>query len=225
MTAQTTSLVGAVAVVTDAHRGLGPLFVAELLRRGAQVHAMSPAPSPDARARVSVSRLDVMDPDSIAGAAARAPDATLIINNQMLSTGARLVDGDLRDIDLEMETNFYGALGVIRAFAPVLVAHGAGTIVNVHRAAETGAYAASVAAARAMTAVTRAELAAHSVRVAALHVALAADEARLAGPVAHAFDDLLDGSEDVVVDHQGTPGRDRAVRCGDSRNELHTLSR
>jgi NAD(P)-dependent dehydrogenase (short-subunit alcohol dehydrogenase family) len=203
MTAATTSLDGAVAVVTGAHRGLGPLFVAELLRRGAKVHAMSPAPAADAHPRVSVSRLDVTDPDSIAYAAARAADATLIINNQTVSTGARLIDGDLRDIDLEMETNFYGALGVIRAFAPMLVAHGRGTILNVHSLSETGAYAASVAAARAMTAVTRLELTGHAVHVAALHVdlgAVTAGEWRLAGPIERAFDDLLDGREDIVVD-------------------------
>lgn len=212
MTRDTMSLQGAVAVVTGAHRGLGPHLVSELVRRGARVHALSPAPAPapapaaGAHPRVWTSRLDVTDPDSIARAAARATDATLVINNEMLSTGARLVDGDLRDIDLEMETNFYGALGVIRAFAPILVASGAGTILNVHTLRDAGAYAATEAAARAMTALTRAELAAHPVRVVGLHVGLpgpGASESCLAGLVARAFDDLLEGTEDIVADLAG----------------------
>lgn len=184
-----TTMNGAVAVVTGADQGLGPHFVAELLRRGAAtVHALTRA------------RLDVTDPDAIARAAARAPDATFVVNNEVRATGARLVDGDLHDIDLEMEVNFYGALGVTRAFAPVLIANGGGTILNVHAAAH-GALAVTEAAACAMTPVVRAELAGRGVRVAGLHVVGAAlgGEGHRARLVGQALDDLAAGALDLVA--------------------------
>jgi short-subunit dehydrogenase len=37
----------------------------------------------------------------------------------------------MADIRLEMETHFFGILGVTRAFAPVLEANGGGAILNV----------------------------------------------------------------------------------------------
>jgi NAD(P)-dependent dehydrogenase (short-subunit alcohol dehydrogenase family) len=121
--------------------------------------------------------LDITDPDSVARAAAIAGDATLIINNAGILTGARLTDGDLADIEREVETNFYGPLSVTRAFAPILASNGGGAILNVlsvlswlHRPT-AGAYSASKAAAWAMTNVARQELAPHGIHVAALHVA------------------------------------------------------
>jgi NAD(P)-dependent dehydrogenase (short-subunit alcohol dehydrogenase family) len=207
MTKDTMNLQGAVAVVTGADRGLGPSFVSELLRRGAaKVYAMSRVPRATAERGVWASRLDVTDPDSIRAASARARDATFIINNDVLATGARLIDGDLRDIDLEMETNFYGALGVTRAFAPALIAHGGGTILNVHapprdgRAPAVGAHAATEAAACAMTEVVRAELAVHRIRVVGLHVGLAEYGPCVAPIVAHALDELAEGTLDIVAD-------------------------
>jgi NAD(P)-dependent dehydrogenase (short-subunit alcohol dehydrogenase family) len=200
MTTNPMNLQGAVAVVTGAQSGLGPHFVSELLRRGAEkVYAMSRAPEETADPRVRTAHLDVTDPDSITAAARRAGDATFVVNNDVLVTRARLIDGDLRDIDLEMETNFYGALGVTRAFAPILIAHGGGTILNVHAPPRDPAPA--EAAACAMTEVIRAELAAHRVRVAGLHVVSAeGDAGRLAGVVAQALDDLAAGTVDIVAD-------------------------
>ena len=60
-----------------------------------------------------------------------AGDATLIINNAGISTGTSLMDGDLAQIELEMQTNFYGPLRVTRAFAPILASNGGGAILNV----------------------------------------------------------------------------------------------
>jgi NAD(P)-dependent dehydrogenase (short-subunit alcohol dehydrogenase family) len=203
MTKDNMNLQGVVAAVTGADRGLGPHFVAELLRRGAvRVHALSRMGA-EAAAHPGAwpSRLDVTDPDSIAAAAARAADATLVVNTEILSTGARLIDGSLRDIDLEMETNFYGALGVTRAFAPALIAYGGGTIVNVHAPHTLGAIAATEAAACAMTEVIRAELAAHHVRVVALRADPAGlDADALACTVARALDHLQEGTVDIVAD-------------------------
>jgi NAD(P)-dependent dehydrogenase (short-subunit alcohol dehydrogenase family) len=167
-----------VAVVTGSNRGLGRQFAAQLLERGAKkVYATARTPGSVQIPGVAPLGLDITDPDSISRAAAIAGDATLIINNAGISTGTSLIDGDLAQIELEMKTNFYGPLRVTRAFAPILVANGGGTILNVlsvlswlHLPAP-GAYSAAKAAAWAMTDVARQELAPSAIRVAALHVA------------------------------------------------------
>jgi NAD(P)-dependent dehydrogenase (short-subunit alcohol dehydrogenase family) len=204
---------GAVAVVTGAGHALGPHLVSELREHGARkVYATSRAPGVPAVPGVLPLRLDVTDPDAIAASAAIASDATLLINNAEIRTGTSLVDGDLRLVDLEMETNFYGSLGMIRAFAPIIAANGGGAILNVltarpwqHDPAASGAYRASKAAARAMTEVARSELAPRGVQVAALCVVLrdpgrrAPDPARVA---AIALDGLAAGMTEIVADER-----------------------
>ena len=121
-----------VAVVTGSNRGLGREFAAQLLERGAKkVYATARNPESVQIAGVTPLGLDITDPDSIARAAAIAGDATVIINNAGITTGTSLVDGDLAQIELEMETNFYGPLRVTRAFAPILASNGGGAILNV----------------------------------------------------------------------------------------------
>ena len=167
-----------VAVVTGSSRGLGREFAAQLLERGAKkVYATARDPESVQIAGVTPLGLDITDPDSIARAAAIAGDATMIINNAGITTGTSLVDGDLAQIELEMETNFYGPLRVTRAFAPILASNGGGAILNVLSVISwlhiprAGAYAAAKAAAWAMTDATRQELAPHGIHVAALQLA------------------------------------------------------
>ena len=167
-----------VAVVTGSNRGLGREFVAQLLERGAKkVYATARNPESVQIAGVTPLSLDITDPDSVARAAAIAGDATLIINNAGISTSTSLMDGELAQIELEMQTNFFGPLRVTRAFAPILASNGGGAILNVlsvlswfHLPA-AGAYGAAKAAAWAMTDAVRQELAPHGIHVAALHVA------------------------------------------------------
>ena len=156
------------ALVTGANRGIGRQFVLELLERGARrVYATARRPETldldDAR--VVPLRLDLLDRESIAAAAAQAPDVTLLVNNAGISTGAGLVTGDLADARREMDTHLWGTLDVIRAFAPVLAGNGGGAIVNVlsalswFAAPRGGAYAAAKAAEWNMTNAVRFELA------------------------------------------------------------------
>lgn len=120
---------GSVALVTGANRGLGRHFTQQLLERGAaKVYATARRPESVDVPGVEVLRLDITDPDSIAAAAAVATDVTLLVNNAGVSTGAGLVTGDLDEIRRELDTHFWGTLGMIRAFAPRL---GGGAILNV----------------------------------------------------------------------------------------------
>jgi NADP-dependent 3-hydroxy acid dehydrogenase YdfG len=54
--------------------------------------------------------LDVTDAASVAAAAAATGDVSLLINNAGSSTGASLLSGPMADIQLEMNTHFFGTL-------------------------------------------------------------------------------------------------------------------
>ncbi|MEU4419062.1 SDR family oxidoreductase [Actinoplanes sp. NPDC024001] len=168
---------GAHVLVTGANRGLGRQFVRSLIERGAgKVYATARRPELIDTPGVIPLRLDITDPESVAAAAAAAPDVKILINNAGISTGANLVAGDLETIRREMDTHFYGTLAVIRAFAPQLAD---GAILNVLSAISwlaydgAGAYHAAKAAEWALTNSVRLELARQRTLVTGLHLGAA----------------------------------------------------
>ena len=169
-------LTNAVAVITGANRGLGRVLAAQLLERGAKVYATARRPESVDLPGVTPLYLDVTKPESIAEVAAKAGDATLLVNNAGISTHTYLTSGDLDSIRLEMETHYFGPLATTRAFAPVIAGNGGGGILNVlsvlswAHLPDYGAYAAAKAAAWALTNASRAELADKNIQVSALHV-------------------------------------------------------
>jgi NAD(P)-dependent dehydrogenase (short-subunit alcohol dehydrogenase family) len=123
---------GSTALVTGASRGLGREFARQLLERGAaRVYASARNPAQVNVPGTDVLALDITDPSSVAAAAAIAGDVTLLVNNAGVSAVQNLVTGDLGQIRLELDTNLYGTLALIRAFAPALAANGGGAILNV----------------------------------------------------------------------------------------------
>jgi NAD(P)-dependent dehydrogenase (short-subunit alcohol dehydrogenase family) len=123
---------GSTALVTGASRGLGRHLARQLLERGAaRVYATARDPRQVDVPGAEVLPLDITDPASVAAAAAVAVDVTLLVNNAGVSAAQNLITGDLDMIRQELDTNFYGTLYVIRAFAPVLAANGGGAILNV----------------------------------------------------------------------------------------------
>ncbi|MDT5293014.1 MAG: hypothetical protein QOF88_7903 [Mycobacterium sp.] len=166
------------ALVTGANRGLGRHFSAELLRRGARVYAGARNPgSIDLDGAIPVA-VDITDPASVASAAEAAGDVTLLVNNAGISVGTGLLTGDLDDARREMDTNYFGTLTVVRAFAPVIERNGGGAILNVLSVLswlsipDLGGYCASKSAEWSMTNALRAELASRGIGVTALHVGL-----------------------------------------------------
>src|ERR1700685_895957 len=103
---------GSTALVTGANRGLGRHLAGELLARGARVYAAARNPTLVDLPRVTPVALDITDPASVAAAAAMTGDVTLLVNNAGSSTGAALLDGPMDDIELEMNTHYYGTLRV-----------------------------------------------------------------------------------------------------------------
>ena len=116
------------------------------------------------------------DPASVSAAAAVAGDVTVLINNAGCSTHASLLNGDLTDIRLEMETHFFGTLQVTRAFAPLLAANGGGAVLNIlsalswFHAPSSGAYSSAKAAEWALTNALRLELAPLGIETTGLHI-------------------------------------------------------
>ena len=167
---------GSTALVTGANRGLGRRFAEELLARGVKVYAGARDPgSVDLPGAIPVA-LDITDPASVAAAAEATGDVSLLINNAGSSTGANLLTGSLADIELEMNTHFFGTLAVVRAFAPQLAAHGGGAVLNVLSVLswvsfpDSGAYCAAKSAEWSLTNATRIQLAGQNTQVTALHV-------------------------------------------------------
>jgi NAD(P)-dependent dehydrogenase (short-subunit alcohol dehydrogenase family) len=165
-------IAGSVALITGANRGLGREYVVQLLERGAaKVYAAARRPETVDVPGVEALRVDVTDPASMHAAASVARDVTLLVTNAGVSTGTDLLTGDLDKVRLEMDTNFYGTLHTVRAFAPVLGANGGGAVVTMLSRMSwlsypgVNAYSATKAAAWSLTNGVRLELAAQGTLV------------------------------------------------------------
>ncbi|WP_406196113.1 SDR family oxidoreductase [Streptomyces europaeiscabiei] len=170
-------IASSVALVTGASRGLGRHFVTQLLERGAmKVYATARNPESVDLPGAEVLALDITDPASVAAVAEAASDVTLLVNNAGIITINDLVNGDLDQIELEMDTAYYGPLHMIRAFAPILKAGGGGAIVNVLSVASWvpsehwGACSAAKAAAWSLTNSVRLELSRQNTLVTGLYL-------------------------------------------------------
>jgi NAD(P)-dependent dehydrogenase (short-subunit alcohol dehydrogenase family) len=170
---------GSVAFVTGANRGIGKAFIAALVQAGARrIYATARnvetlkdmvALAPD---RIVPIALDVTHPEQILAAAQIATDVTLLINNAgVLSAGGLFAPNSVENAQWEMNTNYFGTLKMVRAFAPILKANGGGAIVNVLSIASVvnvpvfSSYSASKAALHSLTQGIRAELAQQGTQV------------------------------------------------------------
>ena len=207
---------GATALVTGANRGIGRHLAAQLIARGATVYATARRPELIDLEGVERLALDITSPQSVAAAAAVATDVDLLVNNAGIATTATLL-GDLDAAHADMDTNVWGTLSVIRAFAPLLSANGGGSIVNIASGASwlampgASAYAVSKAALWNMGNALRHELADQGTSVMSVHLGVA-DTDMTAGvsmakidpaDVARAtLDGVERGEYEVVVDEQ-----------------------
>jgi short-subunit dehydrogenase len=152
----------------------------------------------------------------VARAASQAREVNLLVNNAgVMNLGGFLSPPSLDPARAEMEINYYGALAMIRAFAPVLARNGGGAIVNMlsivaHvNVPSIASYSASKAAAWSMTQAVRAELAAQATQVVAVFpgpvdtdmaVSLLGEKASPTDVVDQVLDAVRDGIEDVYPD-------------------------
>lgn len=204
------------ALVTGANRGLGRAFAQELMARGAaKVYAAARRPESIDIPGVIALPLDITDPAQVAAVAEVAADTNVLINNAGVTTFARASTGDLDDIRLEMETNYFGTLAMSRAFAPHLAAAGGGAILNVLSVMawlgfeHSNTYGASKAATWALTNGLRVELAPQGTQVTGLVLASTdtdmmawadIDKNRPEDVVRAALDGMEAGQQEVLAD-------------------------
>ncbi|MCV7103051.1 SDR family oxidoreductase [Mycobacterium palustre] len=172
---------GSTVVVTGGQRGLGKAIVEELLRRGAaKVYATARAPKPSDDPRVVSVELDVTEPDSVAALALAAPDANIVVNNAGIFGARDLLGSDIEEVRAVFETNFFGALRVAKAFAPILADNGGGSLVDIHSVlswlAGSGGYGASKAALWSATNSLRIELDKQGTAVTGAHLSFTATD-------------------------------------------------
>ncbi|MFF4724302.1 SDR family oxidoreductase [Streptomyces mirabilis] len=209
-----TSIEGSVVLVTGGSRGIGRALVQALYERGAaKVYATARDPRTVTHPDAVPLALEVSDPASVAAAAERAQDVTVLINNAGASVNANFLDSPVEDVRREFETNFFGPLLVTRAFVPIIERNGGGHILNVHSVLSwvglLGSYSASKAAFWSQTNSLRLDLKPRGIDVTGLHVGYVDTDmaAKVDAPksspesvAAQALDGVESGAFEVLAD-------------------------
>lgn len=173
------NLDGKVAAITGAAGGIGSALARRLRREGCRLVLIDRDDlSEIARREDSCHTLDVSD----AGAWERLAEEVrerhggldLLVNNAGLTVFGAFAEQSLADIDRVVDVNLKGVLYGCRAFLPLLVARGAGHIVNISSLAgrvafpRQSTYCATKFAVRGFSAALRMELEASNVGVTAV---------------------------------------------------------
>jgi len=179
-------LAGKVCVVTGAGSGIGAEAARQFAATGAQVALLDrnaegaqavAAEIVRAGGRAIAIAVDVTDRPGIAAAAARVqaelgPCQVLVNNAALVGYAGPLLTADLDQWNRTLGVNLTGALVCVQAFAPQMVAAGAGgAIVNVtsicghEPLTQAGAYSVGKSGLMMLTRMLSVELAAHGIRV------------------------------------------------------------
>jgi NAD(P)-dependent dehydrogenase (short-subunit alcohol dehydrogenase family) len=215
-----------VVLITGANRGIGRAFAEAALARGARkVYACARDPSSITVKGVTPVKLDVTSAADIAAAVTLCGDVTLVVNNAGAARTGSLLGPDAVEIARShLETNLFGVLRMMQAFAPVLEKNGGGGFLNVLSVASwinTGmlnAYAVSKSAAWSLTNGLRNELRKQNTQVLGLHMGFVDTDMTKGFDVPktspqdivrEAFDALEAGASEVLADD-----RSRQIKAG-----------
>lgn len=167
-----------VVLVTGGNRGLGKALVQAFLGAGARkIYVGSRTPIETSDPRLQPIKLDITNAQDVATAAQTCQDVTILMNNAGVATSfaSLLTAPSLDGAHQEMETNYFGTLAMVRAFAPHLKKNGGGTLVNMlsvlswFTSPTTGSYSASKYAELSLTQGIRIELRSQGTLVTAVH--------------------------------------------------------
>ncbi|BAZ18707.1 short-chain dehydrogenase/reductase SDR (plasmid) [Calothrix sp. NIES-4071] len=154
-----------IALVTGANRGIGKAIVEALCCQGVKriyatardINSLKNLVSLDPQKIIPI-ELDVTKLEQVLSVAELAQNVNVLINNAgVLARDGFFSASSVENARWEMETNFYGTLHMIRAFAPILGNNGGGAIINLVSLVSHvnvpmfGTYSASKAAALSLT--------------------------------------------------------------------------
>jgi NAD(P)-dependent dehydrogenase (short-subunit alcohol dehydrogenase family) len=174
---RTMDITDAVVLVTGGNRGLGKALTQAFLDAGARkVYVGSRTPIETTDSRLQPIQLDITNPEEVATAAETCRDVTILMNNAGVAAPTSLLTAPLADEARQlMETNYFGTLAMVRAFAATLGKNGGGAIVNMLSVASwfttpiSRSYSASKYAALALTQGIRIELRSQGTLVSAVY--------------------------------------------------------
>jgi short-subunit dehydrogenase len=140
-----TAITGATVAVTGAASGIGRALAVELAARGADLaladrdeaglQSVAADIAKNSARKISLHRVDVADPEAIAGFARDAiaghPSLNILINNAGVSLLGLFHEIDQTQMEWLFNINFWGAVHATRAFLPHLASRPASHIVNV----------------------------------------------------------------------------------------------
>ena len=201
-------------LITGCSSGLGHALATQVLARGQRVIAT--ARNPDALAELSARypatcravALDVTDAAQAKAAIAQAAEVfgrlDVVVNNAGYGLVGAFEELSEEQIARNFETNFFGALRVIRAALPILRAQGSGHIVNISAAAAIANYAGlSIYGATKCALEGVSESLALELRPLGINVTLVQPGPFRTGFVAHSFK----ATDDRIADYDRTSGK------------------
>ncbi len=132
----TDRLAGKQCLITGAAQGIGHAIATAFLREGAQVIATDLqedrlAEAFAGRAGVICARLDATDAEAAQALAAAHPQVGVLVNCAGIVLSGTLLDAAPGDLERSLRINVGSVETMIRAFLPVMLAAGEGSIVNI----------------------------------------------------------------------------------------------
>src|SRR5258705_8522623 len=136
-------------LITGCSSGFGLLTALRSARAGDRVVATMRTPEkapaaltePIAKEKlpITIGRLDVCDPTSIAAAVREAGEIDVLINNAGIELRSSIEDASDVDVQRQFDTNVFGSLRMMRAVLPQMRGRRRGTIVKLSSIAGIGA--------------------------------------------------------------------------------------
>ncbi|MFV0359978.1 SDR family oxidoreductase [Tropicimonas sp.] len=133
-------LTGKTAVVTAAAQGIGRASALAMAAEGARVIATdvnTEALAGIAGDGIETRHLDVMDPDSIAGAVAFCPGPDILFNCAGFVANGTILECSESDWDFSVALNMTAMFRMCRAFLPGMLDNGGGSIINMSSVASS----------------------------------------------------------------------------------------
>jgi NAD(P)-dependent dehydrogenase (short-subunit alcohol dehydrogenase family) len=226
---------GSVVIITGASTGFGRATAKRLAGAGMRVFGTSrqapptdsPAPARPEPGTVTLLRLDVRDDasvrDCVAAVIDRAGRIDALVNNAGFSLCGAIEENSIPEVENLFQTNYFGAVRMIRAVLPHMRARGTGRIVNVTSLAGLlsvpfhGHYSAAKFALEGLSEALRMEVARFGIHVSVVEPSdfrTEGTQARVfpAGPI-DAYETARARAVDIMIrSEQGAPGPEPVAR-------------